>query len=657
MNGQRDLAWVARSWVARAISPACMSSLHSVSARRARDDMVPSLVVPMIASAVPSAGPSGQTTYVALGVLSAAGAAEKSNAEQYRSRRMRLRNDCKSFQSFGREVALRFVLAGAPTRKNGAALAAAHREATEHGDVVLLNTTEGRFVCSRKYLMWLREALILFPTAAYIGLGDDDTYIQLDHFFADLRSVRIDKSTTSHVLWGLVMWKAYYNNETMVTSTGFTGWGFTDWAAVAQRSQMEACREPSVNATQVCPGLRNDHIEAARQNQIGSPPFPMVNGPLSALSRELAIDVANDAYPPRWLAALVRTPRIAASLARRGGPRRSSFACWPVVDSILGYWVTRIGLERKATVTLVNTPLMKQHHPWPSAIKGRFSNSSIVLHGLKKPVHERYRHLAISRGSGRRQPVVTARPCVSLFLLPDSGCRATGPFEPFNRECGTCKEMGWSTWPDSPLNSWRCCGTRMEPQRLKHACRGRLCPRTPRKASAHHGEQSLAATPSGDAVLAAPTVVPTATASASSWDDASLAGGPIEEVAVGAALGDAAHTPSPGSLAVAMFGMPTSMRGDVGAERVANGQTAAAALPGVPIRRAGGRKSRQSLHDVDSKIEVLEAKLQTLRTQRRTIERGVYSLLDPVSAAAAGADEFEVATANRRATEPLVAGA
>ena len=181
------------------------------------------------------------------------------------------------------------------------------------------------------------------------------------------------------------MWKAYYNNVTMVTSTGFTGWGFTDWAAVAQRTQMDLCNCPATNASIACPGLREDHVIAAQSNQIGSPPFPMANGPLSALSRSLAEAIARDPYPGWWLDELVKTPRIAAALARPGGPRKSSFACWPVVDSVLGYWVTRIGLTLDEPVTLVNTPLMKQHHPWPSAVRGRFSNSSIILHGLKKP--------------------------------------------------------------------------------------------------------------------------------------------------------------------------------------------------------------------------------------------------------------------------------
>ena len=390
--------------------------------------------------------------YVALGLLSAAGAAEKSNAAQYRARRTKLRQDAQRFACYTQtqRCALRFVLAGVQTKTNAAVLAEAGQEAAKHGDMLLINTTEGRFTCSRKYLLWMQHALQLFPSAEYIGIGDDDIYIQLDHFFADLSGIRLDSRATKHIFWGLIMWKAYYNNATMVTSTGFTGWGFTDWAAVAQRMQMEACRMKDVNVSEACPGLREDHVEASQLGHIGSPPFPMANGPLAALSRSLAAAVAHDAYPPRWLDALVKTPRIAAALARPGGPRKSSFACWPVVDSILGHWVTHTGMRLDEPVTLVNTPLMKQHHPWPSAVRGRFSNSSIILHGLKKPAHERFRDLAIERGSG--------------------------PFEPFVRECGTCKEMGWSTWP-SPLNSWRCCGSKVAPQALRRACRGRMCPR------------------------------------------------------------------------------------------------------------------------------------------------------------------------------------
>jgi hypothetical protein len=413
---------------------------------------------------------SNDATFAALGLLSAAGAAEKSTAAQYRARRTKLREDARRFAAFNTgSVAMRFVLAGGRTAKNALALDEARQEAGEHGDMVLLNASEGRFTCSRKYLLWLRAALAMFPSVLYIGLGDDDIYIQLDHFVDDLRSIRKESGATRHIFWGLIMWKAYYNNATMVTSTGFTGWGFTDWAAVAQRTQMEACRSPSINTSLACPGLREDHVEAAQLGHIGSPPFPMANGPLSTLSRSLAEAIAYDSYPPQWLDALQKTPRIMAALARPGGPRKSSFACWPVVDSILGYWVTRIGLTLNESVTLVNTPLMKQHHPWPSAVRGRFSNSSIILHGLKKPQHERFRELAIARGSG--------------------------PFVPYTRECGTCESMGWSTWPSSPMGRWQCCGSKVEPRQLKRACRGRMCPKTaPKRSQTDRAESPAAGT-------------------------------------------------------------------------------------------------------------------------------------------------------------------
>ena len=39
-----------------------------------------------------------------------------------------------------------------------------------------------------------------------------------------------------------LMWKAYYNNATMATHTGFASWDFFDWSAVAQRRTMHKCR-------------------------------------------------------------------------------------------------------------------------------------------------------------------------------------------------------------------------------------------------------------------------------------------------------------------------------------------------------------------------------------------------------------------------------
>ena len=77
---------------------------------------------------------------------------------------------------------------------------------------------------------------------------------------------------------------------------------------------------------------------------------------------------------------------------------------------------------------------MVQHFPWPS---WSFDNRSIVLHGLKGP---------------------------GAFWAHASRA-SSGPFEPINRTCGTCAEMGWSTWPGSVVNGWRCCGERVRPKR------------------------------------------------------------------------------------------------------------------------------------------------------------------------------------------------
>ena len=157
--------------------------------------------------------------------------------------------------------------------------------------------------------------------------------------------------------------------------------------------------------------------------------------------------IAEDSYPLQWLGELQKTTQTLRKAERLWG-----FSCWPVGDSVLGYWIASVALRRRQTVTLVNTPFMAQHLPWPS---WHFSNRSIVLHGLRTEKHAAFREAAAHAGAG--------------------------PFEPFERECGTCGAMGWTTWPSSPINRWRCCGKRLEPGRRVRACVGKNCPRTPKK--------------------------------------------------------------------------------------------------------------------------------------------------------------------------------
>lgn len=420
--------------------------------------------------------------FVALGVLSAAGGMGQSNASVCRSRRDRMR---VGFAPLVRATAVgvRFLIAGGVTPKNGEALQHTHAEAAETQDIVFLNMTESPARCSLKYLLWFELANKVYPAARFVALADDDTYIQLAHLEADLRLV--DAQTAGQqVLWGLLMWRAYYNNASLVTNTGFAGWDFADWAAVAQRRAMVLCsremqrhgtrnaslghiskpctesrssktkKRPGTCQHPMCSRLRRDHVLAVRTNEVDDiSPFAMPNGPLFAVSRELAAQIVHDGFAARWLAQLAVHPT--------GQQSWFGYPCWPVVDSILGFWVARIATNRREPVTLVNSPYFSQHFPWPSKTSGsdshlRFSNKSIILHGLKTRKHQ--------------------------SILQEAMARSSGPFVPFMRECDSCERMGWSTWPLSPVRNWTCCGERVKPRMLQRACRGKACPRLTKEA-------------------------------------------------------------------------------------------------------------------------------------------------------------------------------
>ena len=107
---------------------------------------------------------------------------------------------------------------------------------------------------------------------------------------------------------------------------------------------------------------------------------------------------------------------------------------WPNSDNVFGFHVARAGLRRRQPVTLVNTPMMSQHYPWPVYSRNAFGNHSIVLHGAKR---------ATSR------------------LWTFAQRRSSGPFIPLSRECDSCSRMGWSTYPGSEFGSWQCCGARV----------------------------------------------------------------------------------------------------------------------------------------------------------------------------------------------------
>lgn len=384
--------------------------------------------------------------FVAIGILSAAGRTAKSSSSTGLRRREKIRESAVPFASSS--TALRFLVANGEL----AAGDAVREEARTRRDILFVNMTEASHRCSLKYLLWLQLAPPLFRAAEYFVLADDDVYLQHAHLEADLRLVH-GQAAGEHVLYGLIMWKPYFNNATLVTSTGFASWEYTDWAAVAIRRVMGRCAaaigrgaplqadgRPVRRDAPECYALRSDHMRAIMRRQVGAmPPFPYINGPMFALSRSLATLVGSHPLPAAYLAGLERQPR------------RSYYgiSCVPVGDSVVGYWVSAVAAAARQRVTLVNTPKMRQHLPWPS---WGFGNQSIVLHGLRSEKNDVFRDHAARQGRGA--------------------------FVPFNRTCGRCDAMGWTTWPGTPLSRWRCCGVpHPGGGRRVAGCVGKRCPR------------------------------------------------------------------------------------------------------------------------------------------------------------------------------------
>ena len=389
---------------------------------------------------------------MAVGILSTLSSFSRralSSASHSLMRRSLVRNSTRPLHA--QDVALRFLVASPSRVESPEMRAQLHSEMSRFGDLILLNMTEHFLRCPLKYLLWLRLAPALFPKALWIVSGDDDIYVQLEHLSAELRLVGSQTGAESQpVLWGLITWKTFMNSATFDTSTGFTGWLFTDAAATGRRRAVHRCLANSPNATpgaeggpknmlvnttgvKACDGLGKAIAAVHRRAIHPNPPWPMANGPLFAVSAPLARLVANDPYPMAWLDGIQRSEVAATMQARKGKiPNHlAGFSCFPMGDSVFGFWLSEISRRHHIRLTLVNSPLGVQHFAWGS---WSFGNRSIVLHGLKGP-NNPFWDFAMRRGSG--------------------------PYIEYPRECDTCASMGWSTWPGSIVNEWTCCGRRV----------------------------------------------------------------------------------------------------------------------------------------------------------------------------------------------------
>ena len=211
-----------------------------------------------------------------------------------------------------------------------------------HGDLVFVNMTERFYLCAYKKILWFRHALSAFPSAEWLAIADPDAFIQLAHLAEDLRSVSVLVATgaaTRHVLWGLIMWKAYYNVVSEEPANDFSGWLPEDWRAVELRRRLEACHTLLLNRTDAphrpqwllpgkgtdvaydtwaqgafqghrsCRGLERS-TRRALSRMSTDPPYPFASGPLFAVSRPLGGMLASAPLVAEWRQRLEATQPV-----------------------------------------------------------------------------------------------------------------------------------------------------------------------------------------------------------------------------------------------------------------------------------------------------------------------------------------------------------
>ena len=379
-------------------------------------------------------------------------------------RRLRMRSSClATLDAASRPITfVRFLLAHSSDAVANESSAVAE-EQQRHRDLLFLPMNESRFLCAKKYLLWFEHCATHFGAARFWAIADVDVHLNLARLSADLSSVAALGKV--RVLWGLIMWHCYYDEQEMVTHNCWGSWQAQDDLAVLGRRAIERCRDAHRSNgsdadahCRLCLGrnrsqkisrdgcLQKSDLHAIRSGGLSSfPPFAFPNGPLFAVSADLGRLLLRDTIPRTYLQQLVAVPRVAGALAAPPAPaqqrRPAAAGCYPAADSIIGFWISAVSLSRKLSVTLVNTPFMKQHHPWAAGPTSpmRFTNASIVLHGLKSTRSEVFRTQAIAQGSG--------------------------PFVHLHRRCRRCTQRVWArrprwcTWAEGPcvLYNWTCC--------------------------------------------------------------------------------------------------------------------------------------------------------------------------------------------------------
>ena len=229
---------------------------------------------------------------------------------------------------------------------------------------------------AEKTVLWVRHAVKTWPTAAYVGKTEDDTYLQLSALALELQ--RLSALRLPNVLYGLMgicsmpppsraARSASGHKACFLGSLERAGWVTGGYRSIAQWRGG---------------GGRGARRGGAQCAAGSTAPAPFPTGPLMVASTELAAAVfVRCAY----LADFERQGRLANRRTLcRGADRARSWASL-VGDCAIGHWVSHCA--RGLNVTIAHMTYTKGHH-YSTGAGGQGwvapSNASVAVHWLKR---------------------------------------------------------------------------------------------------------------------------------------------------------------------------------------------------------------------------------------------------------------------------------
>ena len=205
-------------------------------------------------------------------------------------------------------------------------------ENATHGDLLRLATREGRDRCWLKVILWLDHALAAFPRATFVGITDDDVYLQLHRIALELAAYR----SVPHVYWGQPMWMSHWNH-TRFEGARFGGYLRGEGAAFGEyeaRCERRRRGRDAPRARRRARTRATSRRARARAEAAGMPggPFVFMNTDPSVFSADLARAILRGrcrhfkagfraAFPPQHGEISDDAPGAARAAGRRAATR------------------------------------------------------------------------------------------------------------------------------------------------------------------------------------------------------------------------------------------------------------------------------------------------------------------------------------------------